>query len=100
MRSRFSIFLILVVLFTLFSTKLSFTATSKNIQISNIVVQNNQRIDKETILSYLEIEPGDKVNYQILNKKLKKMYGLGLFADIKFRVSANTLIVLIRKSDD
>ncbi len=98
MRSRFSIFLILTVLFTLFSAKLSLTATNKNIQISNIVVQNNQRIDKETILSYLDIELGDKVNYQILNKKLKKMYKLGLFADIKFRVSANTLIVLIKEN--
>ena len=86
MRSRFSIFLILIVVFTIFNAKLSFSNTNRNIQISNIVVQNNQRIDKETILSYLGIEPGDNVNYQILNTKLKKMYGLGLFADIKFRV--------------
>ena len=72
MRSRFSIFLILIVVFTIFSAKLSFSDTNRNIQISNIVVQNNQRIDKETILTYLGIEPGDNVNYRILNTKLKK----------------------------
>ena len=98
MRSRFSIFLILIVVFTIFSAKLSFSDTNRNIQISNIVVQNNQRIDKETILTYLGIEPGDNVNYQILNTKLKKMYGLGLFADIKFRVSGDTLVVLIKEN--
>ena len=98
MRSRFSIFLILIVVFTIFNAKLSFSNTNRNIQISNIVVQNNQRIDKETILSYLGIEPGDNVNYQILNTKLKKMYGLGLFADIKFRVSGDTLVVLIKEN--
>ena len=98
MGSRFSIFIILIVFFTIFNSKLSFSNTGRNIQITDIIVQNNQRIDKETILSYLGIEPGDKVNYQILNKKLKEMYGLGLFADIKFRVSGDTLIVLIKEN--
>ena len=98
MGSRFSIFIILIVFFTIFSAKLSFSNTGRNIQITDIIVQNNQRIDKETILTYLGIEPGDKVNYQILNKKLKEMYGLGLFADIKFRVSGDTLIVLIKEN--
>ena len=98
MGSRFSIFIILIVVFTIFSAKLSFSNTGRNIQITDIIVQNNQRIDKETILTYLGIEPGDKVNYQILNKKLKEMYGLGLFADIKFRVSGDTLIVLIKEN--
>ena len=98
MGSRFSIFIILIIVFTIFNAKLSFSNTGRNIQITDIIVQNNQRIDKETILSYLGIEPGDKVNYQILNKKLKEMYGLGLFADIKFRVSGDTLIVLIKEN--
>ena len=98
MYSRINLLLVLIILFTIFSSKLSFSNTDRNIQITDIIVQNNQRIDKETILSYLNIEPGDKVNFQILNKKLKEMYGLGLFADIKFRVSGNTLLVLIKEN--
>ena len=98
MGSRFSIFIILIVVFTIFSAKLSFSNTGRNIQITDIIVQNNERIDKETILSYLGIEPGDKVNYEILNMKLKEMYKLGLFSDIKFRVSNNNLIVLIKEN--
>jgi outer membrane protein assembly factor BamA len=68
MYSRINLLLVLIILFTIFSSKLSFSNTDRNIQITDIIVQNNQRIDKETILSYLNIEPGDKVNFQILNK--------------------------------
>ena len=73
-------------------------SNQKNIIINNIIVENNQRIDDETIVSYLQINPGDSVNYSILNKKLKKMYKLGLFADIKLRVSKGNLIVLIKEN--
>ena len=93
---RFFIFSILFLFFIFSFNKLSHANTTKNITINNIDVKNNQRIDTETILSYLAIDIGDQINYQILNKKLKKMYKLGLFADIKFRVSGNNLIVLVQ----
>ena len=95
---RFFIFSILFLFFIFSFNKLSHANTTKNITINNIDVKNNQRIDTETILSYLAIDIGDQINYQILNKKLKKMYKLGLFADIKFRVSGNNLIVLIKEN--
>ena len=38
------------------------------------------------------INSGDSVNYEILDSKLKNMYKLGLFADIKFRIIQNNLI--------
>ena len=98
MHSKFRIFFILLLFFTLFNLSSPKSETNRNIIISNIIVKNNQRIDKETIISYLNIDPGDKVNYEILNRKLKKMYNLGLFSDIKFRVSNNNLIVLIKEN--
>jgi len=49
-------------------------------------------------LSAGDIYDPDRVNYEILNRKLKKMYKLGLFSDIKFRVSNNNLIVLIKEN--
>ena len=82
--------------FIVLNFNFSIAATKKNIQINNIIVKNNQRIDTETILTYLNLNTGDSVNYEILNKKLKEMYKLGLFADIKLRVSNNNLIVLIK----
>ena len=84
--------------FIVLNFNFSIAATKKNIQINNIIVKNNQRIDTETILTYLNLNTGDSVNYEILNKKLKEMYKLGLFADIKLRLSNNNLIVLIKEN--
>ena len=98
MYTKFRIFLITILLFTFSNYDISLANTERNIQVDNIIVKNNQRIDTETILSYLMINPGDSVNYGILNRKLKEMYKLGLFSDIKFRVSNNNLIVLIKEN--
>ena len=98
MYTKFRIFLIIVLLFTFSNYDISLANTERNIQVDNTIVKNNQRIDAETILSYLNLSSGDKVNYEILNKKLKEMYKLGLFADIKFRVSNNNLIVIIKEN--
>ena len=98
MNSRFSIFLILILFLTFLSSNFALSDTARKIEIKDIIVKNNQRIDVETILSYLNLSSGDQVNYEILNKKLKEMYKLGLFSDIKFRVSNNDLLVLIKEN--
>ena len=69
MNSRFSIFLILILFLTLISSNFALSDTARKIEIKDIIVKNNQRIDVETILSYLNLSSGDKVNYEILNKK-------------------------------
>ena len=98
MYSRINLLLVLIILFTVIINANSLANTQRTIQIKDIIVKNNQRLDTETILSYLNIDSGDKINYEILNKKLKEMYKLGLFADIKFRVSNNNLIVLVKEN--
>ena len=93
MRYFFKVILFLIILFF----PLHLKAEEKKIVINNVFVKNNQRIDTETILSYLNVDKGDKVNYRVLNKKLKEMYALGLFADIKLRVVNNDLIILVKE---
>ena len=95
---RIKILIFFLFFISFFINKPLLSAQNKNITINNIEIQNNQRLDTETIMTYLEIEVGDKINYEILNKKLKKMYKLGLFADIKFRVKGNKLIVLVKEN--
>ena len=91
--------ILIFVLFCSFFIPINSVKTeTKNIVIDNIEIRNNERIDSETIISYLNIEKGDSVNYEILNSKLKNMYKLGLFADIKFRIIQNNLIVIIKEN--
>tara|TARA_Y100001960_G_scaffold313641_1_gene376885 strand:- start:46 stop:1161 length:1116 start_codon:yes stop_codon:yes gene_type:complete len=98
MNHRLNLFFFLLIFSIFFFNNNSYSNTQRNIEIKDIIVKNNQRIDTETIISYLNIDPGDPVNYQILNRKLKEMYKLGLFADIKLRVSNQNLIVLIKEN--
>ena len=98
MNHRLNLFFFLLIFSLFFFNNNSYSNTQRNIEIKDIIVKNNQRIDTETIISYLNIDPGDPVNYQILNRKLKEMYKLGLFADIKLRVSNQNLIVLIKEN--
>tara|TARA_B100001123_G_scaffold7618_2_gene9416 strand:+ start:4078 stop:6372 length:2295 start_codon:yes stop_codon:yes gene_type:complete len=97
MNFQFSKILFLIFLCT-FIFNPSFSASNKKIIVNEIIVKNNQRIDTETIISYLGLQKGSGVNYEILNKRLKEMYKLGLFEDIKFRVSKNNLIVIIKEN--
>ena len=91
--------ILIFVLFCSFFIPINSVKTeTKNIVVDNIEIRNNERIDSETIISYLNIEKGDSVNYEILNSKLKNMYKLGLFADIKFRIIQNNLIVIIKEN--
>ena len=95
MRNFLKIFLLSIFLIY-FTSSFNFSyAEERNVLVKNVLIKNNQRIDTETVLSYVGIKKGDSVNYEILNLKLKEMYKTGLFADIKFRIVQNELIVLI-----
>ena len=98
MKNIIKILLFSLILFFLVLPNNYTNAQDKNTLINSITVKNNQRIDSETIISYLNIEKGDEVNYEILNKKLKQLYKLGLFEDIKFRVKKNNLIVIVKEN--
>ena len=58
----------LLVIFCSFCTSINLIkAETKKVVVNDIIIKNNQRIDSETILSYLGINKGDSVNYEILN---------------------------------
>ena len=67
MNHRLNLFFFLLIFSIFFFNNNSYSNTQRNIEIKDIIVKNNQRIDTETIISYLNIDPGDPVNYQILN---------------------------------
>lgn len=52
--------------------------------ISRIVVENNQRIESRTVLSYLLVKPGDPYDADRVDLSLKALFATGLFADVAF----------------
>ena len=60
MNFQFSKILFLIFLCT-FIFNPSFSASNKKIIVNEIIVKNNQRIDTETIISYLGLQKGNSL---------------------------------------
>ena len=63
--------------------------------ISDIRVQGVQRIDPETVRSYLSLRAGDPFDNDRLDRSLKTLFATGLFADVAFRREGDVLMVSV-----
>ena len=63
--------------------------------INAIRVDGNQRIEAETVKSYLVISVGDPFDAGLINNSLKVLFATGLFADVNMVREGNTLVVRI-----
>lgn len=66
--------------------------------ISSIVVEGNQRIEAETVRSYMIFKQGDVYDDAKVDQSLKALFGTGLFADVTIRREGNRLIVAIAEN--
>jgi outer membrane protein insertion porin family len=66
--------------------------------ISDIRVQGNQRIESETVRSYMQISPGDPFEPARIDRALKALFATGLFADVTFQRDGNTLVVVVKEN--
>ncbi len=65
--------------------------------INNIEVKNNNRVTKETIITFGGIKFGKDYNQEELNKILLDLYSTNFFSDIKFDVQGDILIVDVKE---
>ncbi len=64
--------------------------------IGKIRVEGTQRIETETVMSYLLIQPGDPWDTERVDKSLKALFATGLFADVHFdRVGSDLVIKVV-----
>jgi outer membrane protein insertion porin family len=63
--------------------------------IGDIRVEGTQRIEPETVRSYMQLSPGDPFAADRIDKALKNLFATGLFADVNFRREGNTLVVKV-----
>ena len=66
--------------------------------VRQVVVQGNQRIEADTIRSYLVISPGQRVDQQTLDTALKTLFGTGLFRDVNIGLVDNVLVVEVEEN--
>ena len=84
------------ILTILFIFKFAFTCVYADI-INNVVVKNNNRITKETIITFGGIKLGSDYSQEQLNNILSDLYSTNFFSDIKFNVQGDTLTVTVKE---
>jgi outer membrane protein insertion porin family len=63
--------------------------------IREIRIEGSERIEPETVRSYLTVQPGDSFDNDKLDKSLKALFGTGLFADVNLQRDGDALIVRV-----
>ncbi len=78
----------------LFGLLLSFEANASQVYIRAIDVKGLQRVEPETVDSYLNIQKGQNVDQDMLDEALKQLYSTGLFNDVVFDISPDGLLTI------
>ncbi len=63
--------------------------------IRQVSVSGNERVEPETIASYLTVRPGDPFDPALLDSSLKNLFATGLFSDVELTENAGVLIVRV-----
>ena len=63
--------------------------------VTDIRIEGAQRIEPETIRSYLLIQPGDAWDNELVDRSLKALFATGLFADVNLSRVGNTLVIRV-----
>ena len=61
--------------------------------VSNIVIEGARRVDRETVLSYLQFGNGQEATSERIDESLKALFQTGLFADVSI-VRRGTSVVI------
>ncbi len=67
-------------------------------EVSSIVVHGNERMDPETVRSYLTIKPGKSFTSKDVDDSLKALYATELFGDVKIERQGGSLVVTVSES--
>lgn len=60
-------------------------------KIKDIIYKGNERVSKETIFAYLDVNKGDTIDQTKIDTSIKSLYNTGFFSDIK--ISSNNGIL-------
>ena len=63
--------------------------------VGRIVVEGNERIEQDTILSYLPVQVGDTVDQAKLDLALKTLTRTELFSDVRIQLQGDTLVIQV-----
>lgn len=63
--------------------------------VREVRIEGTQRIEPETVRSYLLVQPGDPFSDERVDRSLKALFATGLFADVNLRREGDVLVVRV-----
>ena len=83
----------------LLTSLIAFQANAAGYYVKNIEVDGLQRVEKETVLAYLNLKQNRNISQEELDNSFKSLYATGLFSDIDFDISEkNTLKINVKEN--
>ena len=79
----------------IFLCTILFTVSAYGETIDKIVIQGNERIESNTIKSYINITAGVSFNNDNIDTSLKKLYASNLFQKVNISVKGKTLFIKV-----
>jgi outer membrane protein insertion porin family len=88
-----------VIVFVCFALVLGLAQTHVSAQsaqgglVREILIEGNQRIEADTVLSYMQINKGDPFDNRQIDRSLKSLFATGLFADVTMQRQGEALVI-------
>lgn len=76
---------------------LSATSASAAV-VSSISVRGNERVDADTIRSYVTVEPGRSFSSFDTDESVRALFATGLFSDVRIARQGGTLVVQVKEN--
>lgn len=87
--------IISALLISIFSNVLISSPTSAETILKSIKIEGNQRVESDTILSYLPLKNGDVIDQSKLDQALKELFATGYFNDVHVYAQGNVVVVKV-----
>ena len=81
--------------FFLFPVNWNASSVMAQTSVDEVLVEGNERIEVETVRSYLSIVTGEPFDARDINDSLKRLFATGLFADVTIRRQGRALVVRV-----
>ncbi|HEX7800579.1 MAG TPA: outer membrane protein assembly factor BamA [Asticcacaulis sp.] len=73
-------------------------AANPTARVDRFVVSGNERIDSQTIISYLPFQTGAVVDSEMIDLAVKTLYNTDLFSDVQIVMNGNTMDITVVES--
>ena len=87
----------IAIFFLIFISNPILSVAENGTSITKIVIEGNERVSDNTILSYAEVKKGDIFSTNLTSKIIKKLYSTKYFDDIDIVLDFSTLIIRVKE---